>query len=262
MPTVKVNDINMYYKVCGEGEPLVILQEAGIEISSMYNVLNAFAENYQVIALDNRGAGRTDMPDEPYSIEMMAEDTISLMDKIGIKNAHFLGISMGARIALVIAAKYPERVKSLILNVAAVSFPDTYKSILDVSLENANLREKLLQKTGIVFIQKYPPNPESFLRQLKAMADFDGRGYLSQIKAPALVVNGTKDHLVPMELTEELTLGIRDVKIVLVDEGHYFAALKPELISKYSLEFLKEVGIKTVLKQNVGKYRGCMDEKG
>ncbi|MEL7670838.1 alpha/beta hydrolase [Methanobacterium sp.] len=251
MPTVKVNDINMYYKVCGEGEPLVILQEAGIEISSMYNVLDAFAKNYQVIALDNRGVGRTDMPDEPYSIEMMAEDTIGLMDEIGIKSAHFLGMSMGARIALVIAAKYPERAKSLILNVAAVGFPDTFKSILEVSLENTDLREKLLQKTGIVFIQKYPPNPESFLRQLKAMADFDGKVYLDQINASTLVINGTKDHLVPMALTEELKLGIRDVKLILVDEGHYFAALKPELLIKYSLEFLKEVGTKTVLKQNI-----------
>jgi len=241
MPNVKVNDLNMYYKVCGEGEPLVILQEAGIEISSMYNVLDAFAENYQVIALDNRGAGRTDMPDEPYSIEMMVEDTIGLMDKIGITSAHFLGISMGSRIALVTAVKYPERVKSLILNVAAVSFPDVFKSILDVSLENADLREKLLQKTGIVFIQKYPPNPESFLRQLKAMADFDGRDYLDQIKAPTLVINGTKDHLVPVELTEELTLEISDVKLVLVDEGHYFFALTPELLIKYALDFLEEL---------------------
>ncbi|MEN6291352.1 MAG: alpha/beta hydrolase [Methanobacterium sp.] len=251
MPIVKVNNLNMYYKVCGEGEPLVILQEAGIEISSMYNVLDAFAENYQVIALDNRGAGRTDMPDEPYSIEMMAEDTIGLMDKIGIKSAHFLGISMGSRIALVTAVKYPERVKSLILNVAAVSFPDVFKSILDVSLENADLREKLLQKTGIVFIQKYPPNPESFLRQLKALADFDGRKYLGQIKAPTLVINGTKDHLVPMELTEELKLEINDVKLVLVDEGHYFSALKPELLIKYALDFLEEVETKTILKQGI-----------
>ncbi len=251
MPIVKVNNLNMYYQVCGEGDPLVILQEAGIEISSMYNVLDAFAENYQVISLDNRGAGRTDMPDEPYSIEIMAEDTLNLMDEIGIESAHFLGMSMGARIALVIAAKYPERVKSLILNVAAAGFHDMFKSILEVSLENVDLREKLLQKTGIVFIQKYPPNPESFLRQLKAMVDFDGRDYLGQIKAPTLVINGTKDHLVPMELTEELTLGIRDVKLVLVDEGHYFAALKPELLINHSLEFLKEVGTKTVLKQNI-----------
>ena len=250
MPTVKVNDLNVYYKIWGEGKPLVILQEAGIEISSMYGILDVFAENYQVIALDNRGAGRTDMPDEPYSIEMMAEDTIGLMDEIGLESAHFLGMSMGARIALVMAAKYPERVKSLILNAAAASFPDMFRSILEVSLENADLREKLLLKTGIVFIQKYPPNPESFLRQLKAVADFDGRDYLNQINAPTLVINGTKDHLVPMELTEEL-LRIMDVKLVLVDEGHYFAALKPELLIEHTLEFLKEFKTKISLKQNI-----------
>lgn len=48
MPTVKVNDINMYYKICGGGEPLVILQEAGIKITSMSDVLEVFAENYQL----------------------------------------------------------------------------------------------------------------------------------------------------------------------------------------------------------------------
>lgn len=251
MPTVKVNDINMYYKICGEGEPLVILQEAGIEITSMYDILKIFAENYQVIALDNRGAGRTDMPDEHYSIEMMAHDTIGLMDKIGLKNAHFLGISMGARIVQVIAAKYPERVKSLILNVAAASFPEVFKSILDASLENADLREKLLQKMGIVFIQKYPPNPESFLLQLKAMANFDGKKYLNLIKAPTLIINGTNDDLVPMELTEELAAGIKNTNVIIVDEGHYFAALNPGLFIKHSLEFLKEIETKIILKQNI-----------
>lgn len=74
---------------------------------------------------------------------------------------------------------------------------------------------------------------------------------MDQINASTLVINGTKDHLVPMALTEELKLGIRDVKLILVDEGHYFAALKPELLIKYSLEFLKEVGTKIVLKQNI-----------
>lgn len=60
------------------------------------------------------------------------------------------------------------------------------------------------------------------------MTDFNGRDYLSKIKASTLIINGTKDHLVPMELTKELVLGISDVKLVLVDEGHYFAALNPD----------------------------------
>lgn len=241
MPIVIVNEINMYYEVLGKGEPLVILQGMGIEITSAYGVINEFAKNYMVIALDNRGVGRTDMPDIPYSVEMMAEDTIGLLDKIGIEKAHFLGISMGSRIAQVIAVKYPEKVKSLILNVAAASFPNSLKSITDASLENPDLREKMIQEAGIIFIQKYPPNPESFFRQVKAVRDFDGREHLSQIKVPTLIVNGTKDQFVPMELTEELEAGIHGSKLILVEEDHFFCSNKPELLIKPVLEFLEEL---------------------
>ncbi len=78
-----------------------------------------------MIVFDTRGSGRTDKPDIPYSIEMMVEDTINLLDLLGIKRTHFIASSMGSRIALVLAAKYPERVKSLVLHVAfhRVPFP-------------------------------------------------------------------------------------------------------------------------------------------
>lgn len=247
MPIVKVGDINMYYEILGEGEPLLILQGMGVEITSAYGVITEFAKNYKVIAVDNRGVGRTDMPDIPYSVEMMAEDTVGLLDKIGIEKAHVIGSSMGSRIAQVIAAKYPEKVKSLILNVAAASFPDSLKTITDASLENPDLREKMILEAGIIFMQKYPPNPESFLRQVKAVRDFDGRKQLNQIKSPTLIVNGTKDQFVPMDLTEELVEGIKGSKLILVEEDHFFAAIKPELLIKPALEFLREIDVKSDL---------------
>lgn len=251
MPIMKVGDINMYYEILGEGEPLLILQGMGVEITSAYGVINEFAKNYKVIAVDNRGVGRTDMPDSPYSIEMMAEDTVGLLDEIGIEKAHFLGTSMGSRIAQVIAVKYPKKVKSLILNVAAASFPDSLKVITDASLENPDLREKMIEESGIIFIQKYPPNPESFIRQVKAVRDFDGRKQLKRIKAPTLIVNGTKDQFVPMELTEELVEGIKGSKLVLVEEDHFFAAIKPELLIKPSIYFLEELDAKSGLMEDI-----------
>jgi pimeloyl-ACP methyl ester carboxylesterase len=248
MPTVKVNDIDVYYEIYGKGEPLIILQWAGVEITSISRFITEFAKNYKVIALDNRGVGRTDMPDMPYSIEMMADDTIGLMGEIGIKSAHFIGISMGSRIAQVIAVKYPEKVKSLILNVAAASYPDPLKSITYVSLETPELRNKMLQESGIMFIQKYPPNPESFLQQVKAVSDFNGRKQLNQIKAPTLIVNGKKDRFVPMELAVELASGIKGSKLILVGGNHYFAAIEPELLIEPALEFLEEIRAKSALK--------------
>lgn len=94
MPTVKVNDINMYYEIRGEGEPLVLIGGLATDITEFEGMIRELSQNYRVIAFDNRGAGRTDKPDIPYSIEMMTDDTAGLLNALGIELAHILGISM------------------------------------------------------------------------------------------------------------------------------------------------------------------------
>jgi 3-oxoadipate enol-lactonase len=84
MPTVKVNNINIYYEIHGEGEPLVLTGGLSIDITALESVIGTLAQNYRVIAFDNRGAGRTDKPDIPYSIAMMADDTVGLLKAIGV----------------------------------------------------------------------------------------------------------------------------------------------------------------------------------
>ena len=123
MPTVKVNDINVYYEIVGQGEPLVIIAGLGFEISGMVEHQNPdISTRYRTVFIDNRGVGRTDKPDKPYTLEMMAEDVVGVMDTLGIKRAHLLGISMGSRIALALAVTHPERVNGLVLWVAAPAY--------------------------------------------------------------------------------------------------------------------------------------------
>ena len=243
MPTVKVNDINMYYEIHGEGEPLVFVQGMGLEISSVAPFTAKFAKKYKVIAFDNRGVGRTDKPDGPYSIEMMAEDTVGLMDALGIEKSHFMGGSMGSCILQVIAAKYPERVNGLALYLATASFPDTLKNAMEFSLKTEENREEEIKRMHPLFMQKYPPTPESLLRQLEANMKFDGRELLSQIKAPTLIINAIKDQFVTMECTEELSKGIPHAKLILIDGDHLFPMTKSELLIGPSIEFLEEVNM-------------------
>jgi len=246
MPTVKVNDINMYYEIHGAGEPLVLIQGLGFEISTITegmgksDYLDKLAQKYKVIAFDSRGVGRTDKPDVPYSIEMMAKDTIGLLDVLGIKRAYFLASSMGACIAVMIAAQHPERVKGLIFHVGFHRVPFLQNIIWSLMWKISVGRKMMMKSADFIFQQKYPPTPESFARQGEAPLKFDGRKLLGQISAPTLIVNGTKDQVVSMKITRELARGIPGAKLVLVEGDHLFIR-DPNLLIKPALEFLAEI---------------------
>ena len=238
MPTVKVNDIDMYYEIHGDGEPLLIIWGMGGEISPFVDYMDNLNEDYKLIFFDNRGTGRTDKPHEQYSFELMASDTVGLMDKLGIKSAHILGISMGSRIALVMAAKYPERVKSLILNVAAA------RSTCDdpqAARSYERLHTAMTQPGFLEVIGGYPPTVESFIRQFEALKNFDGRDLLNKINVPTLIVNSTKDDSTPVRFAEELFEGISNSKLILVEEDHLFIRTKPGLLIEPVLEFLEKL---------------------
>lgn len=248
MPVEKVGNINMYYEIRGEGEPLVLIHGAGLETSTVGHLIQMFTSKYKVVSIDNRGVGRTDKPDEPYSIEMLAEDTVGLLNSIGIKKAHFIGSSMGGRIAQVIAVKYPEMVKGLILTSTAARVSPSMKIELEIALKTPELWEELVKESAVLFTQVYPPTRESFYRQFVATVEFDGKGQLSKIKAPTLIINGTKDHTISMGCTEELVKEIPNSKLILVEGDHLFAAVNLDLLVKPALEFFGEVDAKSALK--------------
>jgi 3-oxoadipate enol-lactonase len=96
MPYVKVKDLQMYYEIHGDGEPLALILGRGTDISEWGSIIGWLTEKYRVLAFDNRGVGRTDKPDIAYSIEMMADDMAGLMHTLGIQQANIVGISLAA----------------------------------------------------------------------------------------------------------------------------------------------------------------------
>ena len=115
MPMARVNGININYKVEGQGEPLVMLMGLSAALGAWSSQVPLLKKYYRVIRLDNRGAGKSDKPAGPYTTKMMADDTVGLMDHLGIEKANFMGVSMGGMIAQEIAINYPQRVNKLIL---------------------------------------------------------------------------------------------------------------------------------------------------
>jgi len=106
MPKVKVKDINLYYEVHGSGYPLILIRGLASNADHWYCQTPAFSSHYSVVVFDNRGIGRSDISDAPFTTSTMADDTVGLMDSLGIRRAHILGISMGGMIAQEIALKH------------------------------------------------------------------------------------------------------------------------------------------------------------
>jgi len=233
MPTIEVNGISMYYEIHGEGEPILMIQGLGFEISAMVTepgksrYIDKFTDRYKVIVYDFRGVGRSDKPDMPYSIDLLADDAVRLLDALHIKKTHVMGTSMGSQIAQTIAAKYPDRVMSLIL---VVGFPRALPMMRFFGFLATRvpvIRDKM---TGWMYKQKYPPTPQSFRRMADAANRCDTRPLLTLISTPTLIVSAKKDGIVPMKLTRELEDGISGSHLILVDGDHLFAAKDPDLL--------------------------------
>ncbi|HWD69600.1 MAG TPA: alpha/beta fold hydrolase [Solirubrobacteraceae bacterium] len=213
MPTVSVDGLKMYYELAGRGPSLVLVAGLGLDLSECGQLIDLLASRYRVLAFDNRGAGRTDKPDEPYSVSQMAADTAGLMQALGLERAHVLGMSLGGRIALDLALDHPERVRSLIL----------------VST-SARLERRwpigLLGLVSLVFRGRYPQPRYAFRRQRDASVGYDRTGDLSELRVPTLVVHGRRDHIVPYRLAEDIAAAIPGARLELVESGHIYPLSK------------------------------------
>ena len=99
MPKQKVNDIEIYYEVHGQGDPLILIMGLRRNVEWWYSQIPTLSKHFKLLAFDNRGAGLSDKPKTDYSIHLFADDTAELMQFLNIKRAHVLGISMGGYIA-------------------------------------------------------------------------------------------------------------------------------------------------------------------
>jgi pimeloyl-ACP methyl ester carboxylesterase len=117
------NGVKIRYTVEGQGEPVLLIHgfTASIEMQwGIPGIIKALANDYQVIALDNRGHGKSGKPHDPKSYGMeMVEDAVRLLDHLKIKKAHVVGYSMGAMITNKLLTTYPDRVICATLGGAA-----------------------------------------------------------------------------------------------------------------------------------------------
>ncbi|HZS01565.1 MAG TPA: alpha/beta hydrolase [Chloroflexota bacterium] len=136
MPWAEANGATLYYETRGAGDPVLFLNATGWPLDVWeLSCLPALAEQFQTIALDWRGVGRSTWAPGPYSTELFAEDVVGLLDALGVERAHLFAMSMGGRVAQHVALRWPERVRSQVLIATGVGRGGAGGNIpLDVAL--------------------------------------------------------------------------------------------------------------------------------
>lgn len=215
------------------------------------------------IAIDNRGAGQTSAPEnDAYTTEQMAEDTIGLMDALGIASAHIHGISMGGAIAQVIAIRHPERVRSLVLTSTfarasngfrraieilrdsnGVVDSDTFTHLLNWMIwsddYHTNHFDDMLDSETRNIQNSNPMAQYAFRAQCNACITHDVFAELHKIAAPTLVASGGVDLLAPLHVTDELVNRIPNAESYICRYGghvHHWEAL--DAFNNATLSFL------------------------
>ena len=233
MSYVDVDGVDTYYVAHGSGDPLLLLHGGLVDGDSFAQQTPVFAEHYRVIVPDRRGHGRTPDVDGPISYDLMADDTIAVMDALGTGPAHLVGWSDGGNVGLLVAIKRPDLVRRLVTigsnfsadgltSEAAATFkPDTPTSAVPVMRE--------MWKVNAV-------DPDRFDAVLEKMQGcwFDYAipiADLARIASPTLVMAGDDD-IARFEHTIEL----------------YDATIeKPELVNQLALDFLAAEGPDTTM---------------
>src|SRR6185369_1047615 len=115
MAYIQANGLNIYYELEGSGEPLLLIRGLGGTCEGFRPQIHGLAPYFQVLAFDNRCVGRSDQPQERFTIADMADDTAALLDALGVESAYVFGVSLGGMIAQELSLRHPHKVRKLAL---------------------------------------------------------------------------------------------------------------------------------------------------
>lgn len=251
----------MYYEVHGEGEPLLLIRGLGSTCDGFKAQVEGLSPHFRVISFDNRCVGRTDQPQQAFTIADMADDTAALLDSLDVESAHVFGVSLGGMVAQELALRHPARVRRLVLACThagprtAARSPEWAVRLFDESRDmpradalkhsvrllfarkTIDERPELIEETLAVMANNNQPK-SSYLLQLGAVMQHDTFDRLAQITHPTLVLTGTEDTLVDPDNSRLMAERIPGARVLeFEDTGHVFFTEKAVEVNRALVDF-------------------------
>jgi pimeloyl-ACP methyl ester carboxylesterase len=254
----------LHHQLRGRGAPLLLLNGLGLDLSSWGPIADALAEERRLVLVDARGTGGSGPPATPTTTATMAADALALLDHLGLERVDVLGLSLGGLVAQELAVAAPARVRALVLAATAARLPgrtrrvlDAWRRLLRAGVDpDALRREQLPWVLGAATLDDDgmtdavlgalagapAPSPEGFWAQADVCLGHDARERAARIGAPALVLRGRDDALVPAAASEELAKTLPRARVAVLPGGHAFLLESAAAAAVAVRGFLKEIG--------------------
>lgn len=248
--TVRINGADLYYKVYGQGSPLVLLHGFFGTNEFWDPYINEFAKEYRLIVPDLRGHGRSTNPGNEFTHRQVSLDIYALLDHLEIDQFRGIGFSSGGMTLIHMATQQPTRVEAMILIGATIYYPEEARAIhREMTMENMELQ-------FLDILRKWHKRGDNQIRSLVNLFysfkdSHDDMNFtpahLSTIKARTLIVHGDRDEFFPVSIPLEMYRSIpRSFLWIVPNAGHVlffeaFSGSAPggELFTKVALDFLQ-----------------------
>jgi pimeloyl-ACP methyl ester carboxylesterase len=235
---VVLNGARLYYEVYGRGEPLILLHGNGGNIGAMKFQIDYFSRSFEVIAMDCRGRGKSELGQEPLTYTRMAQDAASLLDYLHAAPAYLIGRSDGGILGLLMGIRFPEKVKKIAVYGAnlwpgpTAGYPDLVEQIHHDRTE----AEEMIRK-------KDTTKNWALISQLNRLMEFQphiSTAELKNIKAPVLVMSADRD-VVREEHTLYIYRHIPKANLcIFPGETHWVTSTNPDLFNQTVMKFFSE----------------------
>lgn len=242
--------IHLHHERAGSGPPVLFIGGTGGDLRSKPNVLDGpLVQSFEVVAYDQRGQGRSDKPDEPYTMAGYADDAADLLEGVGWARAHVVGVSFGGMVAQELAIRHPGRVEHLVLactssggagdpsyplhELEALPADERFAAHLALSDVRRDDAWQEAHPDEIAQLRAYadrqaaigaddPALATGRRRQLEARSGHDTYDRLDRIASPTLVCAGRHDGIAPVSNSEALAERIPDARLEVFEGGHLF----------------------------------------
>jgi 3-oxoadipate enol-lactonase len=263
MPKLAVNGTQIHYEEKGAGYPVVLVHGLGFDRRMWEHQVETLSRSYRTINVDLRGHGGSASPDMVYDLDMMTEDVYQVMGRLGIGQAHLVGLSMGGMIIMRMALAHTEAVRSLALldTSAAPEMPDrapAYELMAQTARQEG--MENLVDPMMAIFFSAnfLRDQPEQAKRERERLLKLDRIGVssaayavtrrkditdrLREIKVPTLVIVGELDSATPVEKSRAIEAAIPGSRLKIIPgTGHMSPIEKPAEVTRLIVDFLDGV---------------------